>query len=140
MTGVGALGPGPAARLRQAGLEPDAVVRLVDAALAEDLAGGADVTTAATITPGTQAKADVVARESGVAAGLPVSGRGGVLILPLLVLPLLAPAVIFGAGAVISALDGLANGALLLLSAFSLAAVLLAPFAAAASLRLHLAG
>ena len=73
MTGVGALGPGPAARLRQAGLEPDAVVRLVDAALAEDLAGGADVTTAATITPGTQAKADVVARESGVAAGLPVA-------------------------------------------------------------------
>ncbi len=75
-----------------------------------------------------------------IGAGLTMSVRRGGLILPLLVLPLLAPAVIFGAGAVISAIDGLANGALLLLSAFSLAAVLLAPFAAAASVRLNLAG
>ena len=55
-------------------------------------------------------------------------------------LPLLAPAVIFGAGAVLAALDGLSNGALWLLAAFSLAAVLLAPFAAAAAVRLNLAG
>ena len=75
-----------------------------------------------------------------IGAGLTMSIRRGGLILPLLVLPLMAPAVIFGAGAVISALDGLANGALWLLSAFSLAAVLLAPFAAAASVRLNLAG
>lgn len=75
-----------------------------------------------------------------IGAGLTMSIRRGGLILPLLVLPLLAPAVIFGAGAVISSLDGLANGALWLLSAFSLAAVLLAPFAAAASVRLNLAG
>ena len=75
-----------------------------------------------------------------VGAGLTMSVRRGGLILPLIVLPLLAPAVIFGAGAVISALDGLSNGALWLLSAFSLAAVLLAPFAAAASVRLNLAG
>lgn len=75
-----------------------------------------------------------------IGAGLTMSVRRGGLILPLLVLPLLVPAVIFGAGAVISALDGLATGALLLLSAFSLAAVLLAPFAAAACVRLNLAG
>jgi len=75
-----------------------------------------------------------------IGAGLTMSIRRGGLILPLLVLPLMAPAVIFGAGAVISALDGLANGGLWLLSAFSLAAVLLAPFAAAASVRLNLAG
>lgn len=75
-----------------------------------------------------------------IGAGLTMSIRRGGLILPLLVLPLMAPAVIFGAGAVIAALDGLANGALWLLSAFSLAAVLLAPFAAAASVRLNLAG
>jgi heme exporter protein B len=75
-----------------------------------------------------------------IGAGLTMSLRRGGLILPLLVLPLLAPAVIFGAGAVISALDGLDNGALWLLSGFSLVAVLLAPFAAGAAVRLNLAG
>ncbi len=75
-----------------------------------------------------------------VGAGLTLSIRRGGLILPLLVLPLLAPAVIFGAGAVQAMLDGIANGALLLLAAFSLAAVLLSPFAAAAAVRLNLAG
>jgi heme exporter protein B len=74
-----------------------------------------------------------------IGAGLTASIRRGGLILPLIVLPLLSPAVIFGAGAVLAALDHVANGALPLLAAFSLAAVLLAPFAAAAALRLHLA-
>ncbi len=62
------------------------------------------------------------------------------LILPLIVLPLVAPVVIFGAGAVQAALDGLSNGALPLLAAYSLAAVLLAPFAAGAAVRLNLEG
>ncbi|HEX4533265.1 MAG TPA: heme exporter protein CcmB [Rhizomicrobium sp.] len=75
-----------------------------------------------------------------VGAGLTLSIRRGGLILPLLVLPLLAPAVIFGAGAVLAALDGLANGALWLLAAFSFAAVVLSPFATAAAVRLNLAG
>ncbi|HEX4301211.1 MAG TPA: heme exporter protein CcmB [Rhizomicrobium sp.] len=75
-----------------------------------------------------------------IGAGLTLSIRRGGLILPLLVLPLLAPAVIFGAGAVQAALDGLANGALLLLAAFALATTLLSPFAAAAAVRLNLAG
>jgi len=66
--------------------------------------------------------------------------RGG-LILPLIILPLLAPAVIFGAGAVSLALDRLgAASALGLLAAFAFAAVLLSPFAAAASVRLNLGG
>ena len=61
--------------------------------------------------------------------------------LPLIVLPLLSPAVIFGAGAVAAQLDGFSpSGALGLLGAFSLAAVLLSPFAAAASVRLNLSG
>ena len=61
------------------------------------------------------------------------------LILPLIVLPLLSPAVIFGAGAVELVLDGMAGtGALGLLAAFSAAAVLLSPFAAAAAVRLNL--
>lgn len=73
-----------------------------------------------------------------VGASLTLSVRRGGLILPLIVLPLLAPAVIFGAGAVIAALDGFSNGALWLLAAFSLGAVVLAPFAAAAAVRLNL--
>jgi heme exporter protein B len=75
-----------------------------------------------------------------IGASLTLSLKRGGLILPLIVLPLLAPAVIFGAGAVAAALDHLPNGALGLLSAFSLAAVLLSPFAAAACVRLNLAG
>ena len=75
-----------------------------------------------------------------IGAGLTISIRRGGLILPLLVLPLLSPVVIFGAGVVSAALSGLDNGAIWLLSAFSLAAVCLAPFAAAAAVRLNLAG
>ncbi len=75
-----------------------------------------------------------------IGAGLTLSIRRGGLILPLLVLPLLAPAVIFGAGAVQGVLDHLPSGALLLLAAFSIAATLLSPFAAAAAVRLNLAG
>jgi heme exporter protein B len=73
-----------------------------------------------------------------VAAALTLSIRRGGLILPLLVLPLLAPVVIFGAGAVLGAIDGLANGAIWLLAAFSVASVVLAPFVSAAALRLNL--
>jgi heme exporter protein B len=75
-----------------------------------------------------------------VGAGLTVAIRRGGLILPLIVLPLVAPVVIFGAGAVMGAQDGLANGALWLLAGFSTVAVLLSPFAAAAAVRLNLAG
>jgi heme exporter protein B len=76
-----------------------------------------------------------------IGASLTLSLKRGGLILPLLILPLLAPAVIFGAGAVAATMDGLGGqGALELLAAFSLAAVLLSPFAAAASVRLNLGG
>ena len=71
-------------------------------------------------------------------ASLTLSIRRGGLILPLLVMPLLAPVIIFGTGTVQSVLDGLSNGALPLLAAFSLGAVLLAPFAAAAGLRINI--
>lgn len=74
-----------------------------------------------------------------VGASLTLSIRRGGLILPLLVLPLISPAVIFGAGAVLAVLDGLHNGALPLLGAFSLAACVLSPFASAAAVRLNLA-
>jgi heme exporter protein B len=56
------------------------------------------------------------------------------------VLPLLTPTLIFGAGAVMAAIDNAENAALYLLAAFSVAAVALSPFAAAASVRLNIAG
>jgi nicotinate-nucleotide pyrophosphorylase (carboxylating) len=58
--------------LTDAGLNPATVAHVVGRALAEDLADGPDVTTAATIAEGQQGRADVVPREAGVVAGLPV--------------------------------------------------------------------
>jgi len=84
--------------------------------------------------------APAVSAVGSIGASLTLSLKRGGLILPLIVLPLLAPVVIFGAGAVSAALDNLPNGALGLLSAFAAAAVLLSPFAAAACVRLNLAG
>ncbi len=76
-----------------------------------------------------------------IGASLTLSLKRGGLILPLLILPLLAPAVIFGAGAVSATMDGLGGRAgLELLAAFAAGAVLLSPFAAAASVRLNLGG
>jgi nicotinate-nucleotide pyrophosphorylase (carboxylating) len=65
--------PGAERRLVAAGLRPDAVVALVRTALAEDLADGPDVTTAATVPAGVRGSADLVARSAGVVAGLPVA-------------------------------------------------------------------
>lgn len=73
-----------------------------------------------------------------IGASLTLSTRRGGFILPLIVLPLLAPVMIFGAGIVRAAQDGVPNGAFWYLTAFSLAAVLLSPFAAAAGLRMNL--
>jgi heme exporter protein B len=75
-----------------------------------------------------------------IGASLTLSLKRGGLILPLIILPLLAPAVIFGAGAVAATLNHLPSGALGLLAAFSAASVLLSPFVAAACVRLNLAG
>ncbi|MGO8956082.1 MAG: carboxylating nicotinate-nucleotide diphosphorylase [Streptosporangiaceae bacterium] len=62
-----------AQRLVAAGLDPVAVASFVRAALAEDLAGGIDVTTAATVPPAASGRAELVARTAGVVAGLPVA-------------------------------------------------------------------
>ena len=67
------MSPEVARLLAAAGLDPEDTARVVDAALAEDLAWGPDVTTAATIDPSASASADVVARAGGVVAGLPVA-------------------------------------------------------------------
>jgi heme exporter protein B len=76
-----------------------------------------------------------------IGASLTLSLKRGGLILPLIILPLLSPVVIFGAGAVQATLDGMAaKDALGLLAAFATASVLLSPFAAAACVRLNLGG
>jgi heme exporter protein B len=75
-----------------------------------------------------------------IGGALTLSIRRGGLILPLVVLPLLTPVVIFGASSVLAVSEGLSGGALPLLAAFSLAATLLSPFAVAAAIRLNLAG
>jgi nicotinate-nucleotide pyrophosphorylase (carboxylating) len=60
-------------RLRTAGLDPAEVDRVIRAALEEDLRYGPDVTSAATAPAYARAAAEVVAREPGVLAGLPVA-------------------------------------------------------------------
>jgi nicotinate-nucleotide pyrophosphorylase (carboxylating) len=60
------------ATLRAAGLNPDEVARVVGAALDEDFSYGPDVTSATTVT-GRTVTANVVAREAGVLAGVPVA-------------------------------------------------------------------
>jgi len=73
----------------------------------------------------------------GAALTLGVRGAGGLL--ALLVLPLYIPVLIFGAGAVSAALDGMSvNGQLSVLGALLLIALALAPWAAATALRIAL--
>jgi nicotinate-nucleotide pyrophosphorylase (carboxylating) len=60
-------------QLSDAGLDPDAVTALVATALDEDLSGGVDVTSLATIDEQQRSTATFGARAHGVVAGLPVA-------------------------------------------------------------------
>lgn len=72
-----------------------------------------------------------------IGAALTVGIRRGGVLLSLLVLPLFIPTLIFGAGAVEAASTGLgASAYLLILAALSMAALVLAPLASAAALKL----
>lgn len=59
-------------QLIAAGLDPDALSSLIRMAIREDLIGGVDVTSTATIPAGQRSVATFGAREDGVVAGLPV--------------------------------------------------------------------
>lgn len=61
--------------LRAQGLDVEAVDALVRATLAEDLGGGVDVTSVATVPADQRATLDLTARAAGVVAGVPVAGR-----------------------------------------------------------------
>lgn len=67
------LSPAVVTALVTAGLDPADTERVVRRALAEDLAWGPDVTTAATAAPGARGAGAVLARQPGVVAGLPVA-------------------------------------------------------------------
>lgn len=67
------MSPATTQALAAAGLDPDHVATLVGAAVDEDLAGGVDVTSAATVPVEQRAVLDLVARGSGVVAGVPVA-------------------------------------------------------------------
>ncbi len=72
-----------------------------------------------------------------VGAALTLGLRGGGVLLSLLVLPLYVPVLIFGAGAVDAGLSGMGvEGHYSLLAAFLLGALILAPWATAAALRI----
>lgn len=78
---------------------------------------------------------------SAIGAALTVGLRRGGVLVPLITLPLHIPVLIFATGAVQAALLGLpVTGYIALLSAFLLLALMLAPLAAAAALRLAVAG
>jgi nicotinate-nucleotide pyrophosphorylase (carboxylating) len=70
---MGDVSRGLAAELELSGLDPLLVLAVIHAGLAEDLADGPDITTAATIAPGEVGTAELVARRSGVVAGLLVA-------------------------------------------------------------------
>jgi nicotinate-nucleotide pyrophosphorylase (carboxylating) len=59
--------------LAAAGLEPEYVERIVRTAVEEDLDGGLDVTTVATVDETARTAADFTSRARGVAAGIPVA-------------------------------------------------------------------
>lgn len=74
-----------------------------------------------------------------IGAALTLGLRGGGVLVSLLVLPLYTPIVIFGAGAVAQAAEGIpAQAHLSLLAAFLVLALAFAPWAAAAALRVSL--
>jgi nicotinate-nucleotide pyrophosphorylase (carboxylating) len=61
------------AALTEAGLDADAAERLARVALDEDLDGGVDVTSVATVPESQVARLDLTAREAGVVAGAPLA-------------------------------------------------------------------
>ena len=77
-----------------------------------------------------------VPRRSAVGAALTLGARRGGVLIPLLVLPLNVPILIFGVAALDAAMAGLsARPHIMFLAAFLLGATVLAPLAAAAALR-----
>ncbi len=67
------IGSDTRARLIAAGLDPDELVTLIRLGIAEDLAGGIDVTSTATVPGAQRSRGEFAARGAGTVAGLPVA-------------------------------------------------------------------
>jgi heme exporter protein B len=103
------------------------------------LAYGLDARDVAVLAAGLALGTPVVSLLGAIGAALTLGTKGGGALLALLVLPLAAPVLIFGAGAVEAARAGLgAEANLSLLGAGLIVAALSAPFAAAAAVRIAL--
>ncbi|NHC15789.1 carboxylating nicotinate-nucleotide diphosphorylase [Motilibacter deserti] len=89
-----------------AGLDPEAVVDLVRRALAEDLAGGVDVTTAATVPVDALSVGDLATRADGVVAGLPVAAAVFELAGDAVVHPIVADGAVVAEGTAIASVAG----------------------------------
>lgn len=96
-----------------------------------------DVAALARLLPALCAGTVGVSFVAGAGAALTLGLRRGALLLPLLILPLFTPFLIFGVGAV-TGVPGAFEQSLLLLSALTLFSVAVMPFAAAYALRLAL--
>ena len=70
---MSALSPATLAALAEADLDADAVLAVARAAVEEDLAGGVDVTSTATVPEDLVGTAAFVPRAAGVVAGVPVA-------------------------------------------------------------------
>jgi nicotinate-nucleotide pyrophosphorylase (carboxylating) len=73
MTASSVFGTTVSVMLQDARLDPQALVPVILAAIDEDLDGGVDVTTVATVPIDQRATLDLVARQGGIAAGIPVA-------------------------------------------------------------------
>ena len=73
MTASSMFGATVSRMLEDARLDPRALEPLILASIEEDLDGGVDVTTVATVPPDQRATLDLVARGAGIAAGIPVA-------------------------------------------------------------------
>ena len=104
-------------------------------ALQFDLSGSATAVLATSLLVGTP----LLSLIGGIGAALVVGVRGAGVLLSLLVLPLVVPVLVFGAGAVGASEAGLGAGAhLSLIGAMLALALVLAPLAAAAALRISI--
>lgn len=104
-------------------------------ALQFDLSGSATAVLATSLLLGTP----LLSLIGGIGAALVVGVRGAGVLLSLLVLPLVVPVLVFGAGAVGASEAGLGAGAhLSLIGAMLALALVLAPLAAAAALRISI--
>jgi heme exporter protein B len=93
----------------------------------------------AVMTAGLLLGTPVLSLVGAIGAALTLGARGGGGLLALLVLPLYIPVLVFGAGAVSASASGMPAGAhLSLLGAFFLAALVFAPWATAAAIRIAL--